>query len=173
MTDQTGDPPPSDFSGGRPQRPLPARRPSDETLPSRPVERFTASRQTRAIAGLTEELKGRISLDIPADLWVLADAERLPMVISNLLTNAGKYAPGSPYRLVVRRGSREQLRQKRHLLGRKEADGKEARNAGTLWRPCTCDARRHHRCSSVRHLLGSRVVHGNERGHLRETLDVG
>src|SRR6185312_8319126 len=48
-----------------------------------------------------------ISLDISADMWVLADAERLPMVISNLLTNAGKYAPGSPYRLAVRREQRE------------------------------------------------------------------
>ena len=88
----------------------------------------------RAIAGLTEELRGRISLDIPADMWVLADAERLPMVISNLLTNAGKYAPGSPYRLVVRRERREQLQQKRHLLGRKEADGKDARNNATVLR---------------------------------------
>jgi signal transduction histidine kinase len=65
---------------------------------------------------------------------VLADAERLPMVISNLLTNAGKYAPGSPYRLVVRRERREQLQQKRHLLGRKEADGKDARNNATVLR---------------------------------------
>ena len=61
----------------------------------------------RAVAGLTEDLKGRISLDISGDMWVLADAERLPMVISNLLTNAGEYAPGSPYRLAVRREQRE------------------------------------------------------------------
>lgn len=88
----------------------------------------------RAIVGLTEDLKGRISLDIPPDLWVLADADRLPMVISNLLTNAGKYAPGSPYRLVVRRERRDQLQQKRHLLGRKEADGKDARNNATVLR---------------------------------------
>lgn len=88
----------------------------------------------RAIAGLTEDLKGRISLDIPADMWVLADAERLPMVISNLLTNAGKYAPGSPYRLAVRRERREQLQQKGQLQARKEADGKEARNNETVVR---------------------------------------
>ena len=88
----------------------------------------------RAVAGLTEDLKGRIALDIPPDMWVLADAERLPLVISNLLINAGKYAPGSPYRLVVRRERREQLRQKRHLLGRKEPDGKDARNNATVLR---------------------------------------
>lgn len=88
----------------------------------------------RAIAGLTEDLKGRISLDIPADMWVLADAERLPMVISNLLTNAGKYAPGSPYRLAVRRERREQLQQRGILHSRKEADGKDARNNETVLR---------------------------------------
>ncbi len=88
----------------------------------------------RAIAGLTEDLKARISLDVPDDAWVLADSERMPMVISNLLTNAGKYAPGSPYRLVVRRESREQLQRKGKLLGRKEADGKDARNNETVLR---------------------------------------
>lgn len=88
----------------------------------------------RAIAGLTEDLKGRIALDIPPNLWVLADADRLPMVISNLLTNAGKYAPGSPYRLAVRREGREQLQQKSRLRGRKEADGKDARNNETVLR---------------------------------------
>jgi signal transduction histidine kinase len=104
----------------------------------------------RAIAGLTEDLKGRISLDIPADMWVLADAERLPMVISNLLTNAGKYAPGSPYRLAVRRERREQLQQKGKLVGRKEADGKDARNSETVAR----SARAHERWL-VAHVIDS------------------
>jgi mono/diheme cytochrome c family protein/plastocyanin len=70
MSDQKGDPPPSDFSGGRPERPLPARRPSDETLPSRPVERFTASRQTRAIAGLTSERAAKIVRQSGDARWV-------------------------------------------------------------------------------------------------------
>ena len=70
MTDQTGDPPPSDFSGGRPDRPLPARRPSDETLPGRPVERFTASRQTRAIGGLTSERAAKIVRQSGDARWV-------------------------------------------------------------------------------------------------------
>jgi len=77
MTDQ-GDQPPSDFSGGRPEgrpdgrpeRPLPARRPSDESLPSRPVERFTASRQTRAIAGLTSERAAKIVRQSGDARWV-------------------------------------------------------------------------------------------------------
>jgi signal transduction histidine kinase len=88
----------------------------------------------RAIAGLTEDLKGRISLDIPEDMWTLADAERLPMVLSNLLTNAGKYAPGSPYRLAVRRDQREPLQQRGKLHSRTEADGKGARNNETVVR---------------------------------------
>jgi signal transduction histidine kinase len=88
----------------------------------------------RAIAGLTEDLKTRIALDVPQDAWMLADQERLPMVISNLLTNAGKYAPGSSYRLVVRRESREQLQQKGRLRGRREVDGKDARNNETVLR---------------------------------------
>jgi signal transduction histidine kinase len=104
----------------------------------------------RAIAGLTEDLKARISLDIPADSWVLADAERLPMVISNLLTNAGKYAPGSPYRLAVRRERYETLRQKGHLLGRKESDGKDARNNETVLR-----AARAHKHWLVTHVIDS------------------
>ena len=70
MTDQTGDQPPSDISGGRPERPLPARRPSDESLPSRPVERFTASRQTRAIAGLTSERAAKIVRQSGDARWV-------------------------------------------------------------------------------------------------------
>ena len=70
MTGETGDQPPSDFSGGRPERPLPARRPSDETLPARPVERFTASRQTRAIAGLTSERAAKIVRQSGDARWV-------------------------------------------------------------------------------------------------------
>ncbi|MGE5333446.1 MAG: GAF domain-containing protein [Nitrososphaerota archaeon] len=104
----------------------------------------------RAVAGLTEDLKGRISLDIPPDAWVLADAERLPMVISNLLTNAGKYAPGSPYRLAVRRERGEQLQQQGHLLGRKESDGKDARNNEAVLRAASA-----HKHWLVAHVIDS------------------
>ena len=65
MTDQTGDRP-----DGRPERPLPARRPSEETVPSRPVERFTAPRQTRAIAGLTSERAAKIVRQSGDARWV-------------------------------------------------------------------------------------------------------
>ena len=70
MTDQTGDQPPSDFSGGRPERPLPARRPADDATQVRPVERFTASRQTRAIGGLTTERAGKIVRQSGDARWV-------------------------------------------------------------------------------------------------------
>lgn len=65
MTDPTGDRP-----DGRPERPLPARRPSGEDVPSRPVERFTASRQTRAIAGLTSERAAKIVRQSGDARWV-------------------------------------------------------------------------------------------------------
>ena len=64
MTDQTGDRP-----DGRPER-LPARRPSGEDVPSRPVERFTAPRQTRAIAGLTSERAAKIVRQSGDARWV-------------------------------------------------------------------------------------------------------
>ncbi len=74
MTDQRGDRP-----EGRPERPLPARRsggdaaarrPSGEDVPSRPVERFTAPRQTRAIAGLTSERAAKIVRQSGDARWV-------------------------------------------------------------------------------------------------------
>ncbi len=64
MTDQPGDRP-----GGRPERPLPARRPEGE-VPTRPVERFTAPRQTRAIAGLTSERAAKIVRQSGDARWV-------------------------------------------------------------------------------------------------------
>jgi mono/diheme cytochrome c family protein/plastocyanin len=67
MTDQTGDRP----EGGSERR-LPARREPSEgmSVPSRPVERFTASRQTRAIAGLTAERAARIVRQSGDARWV-------------------------------------------------------------------------------------------------------
>ena len=65
MTDQPGDRP-----DGRPERPLPARRPTGEDVPSRPVERFTAPRQTRAIAGLTSERAAKIVRQSGDARWV-------------------------------------------------------------------------------------------------------
>lgn len=65
MTDETGGRP-----DGRPERPLPARRPTEEAVPSRPVERFTAPRQTRAIGGLTAERAARIVRQSGDARWV-------------------------------------------------------------------------------------------------------
>jgi mono/diheme cytochrome c family protein/plastocyanin len=65
MTDETGDRP-----GGRPERPLPARRSSEDAVPARPVERFTAPRQVRAIAGLTPERAARIVRQSGDARWV-------------------------------------------------------------------------------------------------------
>ena len=65
MTDQTGDRP-----EGRPERPLPARRPSSEVEPTRSADRFTAPRQTRAIGGLTSERAARIVRQSGDARWV-------------------------------------------------------------------------------------------------------
>jgi mono/diheme cytochrome c family protein/plastocyanin len=65
MTDESNDRP-----GGRPERPLPARRPSEESVPARPVDRFTASRQTRAIGGLTTERAAKIVRQSGDARWV-------------------------------------------------------------------------------------------------------
>ncbi len=46
-----------------------------------------------AIATQSPEAKERIALNIPDDLWALADDERLTLVFSNLVSNAIKYSP--------------------------------------------------------------------------------
>lgn len=66
MTDQTGDRP----DEGRPERPVPARRPPSEVAPTRSAERFTAPRQTRAIGGLTSERAARIVRQSGDARWV-------------------------------------------------------------------------------------------------------
>jgi mono/diheme cytochrome c family protein/plastocyanin len=65
MTDQSGDRP-----EGPPERRLPARRPASEPVPTRPVERFTAPRQTRAIGGLTSERAAKIVRQSGDARWV-------------------------------------------------------------------------------------------------------
>jgi mono/diheme cytochrome c family protein len=53
-----------------PERNLPARRATGEDLPARPVERFTAPRQTRAIGGLTSERAARIVRQTGDARWI-------------------------------------------------------------------------------------------------------
>lgn len=64
----------------------------------------------KAIATQSPEAKARIQMEIPSDLWVAADDERLPHVFSNLLSNAIKYSPkGQPCKLTARIETREVL----------------------------------------------------------------
>ena len=65
MTDPTRDRP-----GDEPERKLPARRPPSEPVPGRPVERFTAPRQVRAIGGLTSERAAKIVRQSGDARWV-------------------------------------------------------------------------------------------------------
>ncbi len=65
MTDQTPDRP-----EGRPERPLPARRPPSEVAPTRSASRFTAPRQTREIGGLTSERAAKIVRQSGDARWV-------------------------------------------------------------------------------------------------------
>jgi signal transduction histidine kinase len=48
-----------------------------------------------ALALIQPDIQQPIRTDIPAGLWVYADQERLRQVMTNLLTNAGKYSPSS------------------------------------------------------------------------------
>jgi signal transduction histidine kinase len=56
-----------------------------------------------ALALIQPDIQQPIHMDIPGGLWVSADAERLRQVMTNLLTNAGKYSPpASPIDFVAR-----------------------------------------------------------------------
>ena len=56
-----------------------------------------------AVATLPPEAKARMVLEVPADLEVLADADKLTSVFSNLLSNAIKYSPaGKPIQITAR-----------------------------------------------------------------------
>ena len=71
-------------------------------------------RQTaeRAFAAQSPEAKARLQLDIPDDLWVMGDAERLTHVFSNLISNAIKYSPShQPCQITARIETRGQLAQ--------------------------------------------------------------
>jgi mono/diheme cytochrome c family protein/plastocyanin len=65
MTDPTGDRPRDE-----PERRLPARRPSSEPVPGRPIERFTAPSQVRNIGGLTSERAAKIVRQSGDARWV-------------------------------------------------------------------------------------------------------
>ncbi|HLW01726.1 MAG TPA: GAF domain-containing protein [Ktedonobacterales bacterium] len=56
-----------------------------------------------ALALVQPDIQQPIHMEIPADLWVHADPDRLRQVMTNLLTNAGKYSPPtSPIDFIAR-----------------------------------------------------------------------
>jgi signal transduction histidine kinase len=57
----------------------------------------------RALANLPVDSKQRVTNDVPDNLWVSADPDRLPVVFSNLVSNALKYgSQTSPCRVTAR-----------------------------------------------------------------------
>ena len=63
-----------------------------------------------AIAIQTPEAQARMILDVPADIQVLADPDKVTSVFSNLLSNAVKYSPaGKPVHITVRGETRAAL----------------------------------------------------------------
>jgi len=71
----------------------------------------------RALSTQPAEAKARVTVRIPEQLIVHADAERLPLIFSNLVGNALKYAPDGPIEVTARIESREALARQ----GRKHA----------------------------------------------------
>lgn len=64
----------------------------------------------KAIAAQPPEMKTRIQMEAPADLWMYGDTELLLTIVSNLLGNALKYSPApAPVRLLARRETRAHL----------------------------------------------------------------
>lgn len=61
-----------------------------------------------ALAQQTAEQQERVSIDLPEDLWVLAEAERLQRIFNNLIGNALKYTETS-CRVTAHTATREQL----------------------------------------------------------------
>lgn len=87
-----------------------ASRMSDQALhvSTRPVSLADAAND--AISHQPPEVKKRIQTRIEETLWVLADDERLPLVFSNLISNALKYSgPDKLCRVIARRVSRADL----------------------------------------------------------------
>jgi signal transduction histidine kinase len=78
---------------------------------------------TDAVGAQSPEAKERIQIRLADDLWVNGDDERLPLVFSNLISNAIKYAgPGKTCRIAGRLASRPSLATE----GRKLSPGDDA-----------------------------------------------
>jgi signal transduction histidine kinase len=83
------------------------------TLTLRPTQ--VSANAATAHDRLPPEEQARLKADIPADLWVNADAERLTQVLSNLIGNALKYSPaGQPCTVSAQIERREALARAGH-----------------------------------------------------------
>jgi signal transduction histidine kinase len=71
----------------------------------------------RAVANHPDESKQRVSDEVGDDLWVSADPERLPVVFSNLISNALKYgSQATPCRVTARLERAEALAAQRRRV---------------------------------------------------------
>ncbi len=71
------------------------------TLNPQPVE--VRALAESALALVQPDIQQPIHMDMPADVWIHADPDRLRQVMTNLLTNAGKYSPPtSPIDFIAR-----------------------------------------------------------------------
>ncbi len=87
-----------------------ANRMSDHLLELTLVPVNARAAAEKAVSTQSPEAKARLMLDIPAEFWVEADEERLPLVFSNLISNALKYSgENAPVRVAARPESRERL----------------------------------------------------------------
>ncbi|MGH2516762.1 MAG: ATP-binding protein, partial [Ktedonobacterales bacterium] len=83
-------------------------------LPLHPIRLRAAAQE--AIATQAPEAKARVMLEIPDDLWVLAEEKKLTTVFSNLLSNAIKYSPaGKPCQITARIEERDKLTRKEQI----------------------------------------------------------
>ncbi|MGZ3676485.1 MAG: sensor histidine kinase, partial [Ktedonobacterales bacterium] len=77
----------------------------------------------QALSTQSPEAKARLHLDVPSELWVTGDAERLTHVFSNLISNAIKYSPSHQLcHITAHSESRQNLAQQ----GRSHAQAEDA-----------------------------------------------
>jgi mono/diheme cytochrome c family protein/plastocyanin len=104
MSEMRGGLPPE----GPPDRRLPARRESTESAPTRSSERFTASRQTRAIGGLTSERAAKIVRQSGDARWI---AFLGVAIVALFVIIYYFYELGAPFNLTTPRQAAEEANQ--------------------------------------------------------------